>query len=338
MENDTVSVIVPVYNVEKYLDTCINSLLNQSYNKLEIILIDDGSSDDSGKLCDAFEQENSRIKVIHKENEGLGLSRNAGLKIAQGKYVTFVDSDDLLGTSAIEDLVKAADKNNADICIGGFTRINRNGEEIFEEQYTRRIALGKEKSQDVFIQMLGSLPESHKSLKMSVWNCLYRLDLIKHYNLKFVSERELISEDIIWHSEYFKYVNTSVIIDNTAYYYRENQKSLTQSYNSKRFRLSMNLYFELTKRINENNLNKEAELRNKKQLFINIRTCIAQEKSQNLKQAVKNINTITKDKDLIQIINDYPISRLELKQRTFLLMLKHRWNLALALLSKGLVI
>lgn len=257
MKDDIVSVIVPVYNVEKYLATCINSLLNQSYNNLEIILVDDGSKDASGKICDAFEKENSRIKVIHKENEGLGLSRNAGLKIAQGKYVTFVDSDDFLGTSAIEDLVKAADKNNADICIGGFTRINENGEKIFEEKYVKMVASGKEKSQDVFIQMLGSLPESHKSLKMSVWNCLYSLDLIRRYNLNFVSERELISEDIIWHSEYFKYVNTSVIIDNVAYFYRENEKSLTQSYNSNRFRLSMNLYFELTKRINEINLNKE---------------------------------------------------------------------------------
>lgn len=335
MKSDTVSVIVPVYNVESYLATCVNSLLKQTYKNLEIILVDDGSKDNSGKICELLKAKDSRIEVIHKRNEGLGLSRNAGLERAKGKYVTFVDSDDYLKPKAIEKLVEAATRNCADICIGGFTRVDNKGNELFLEKYTQQVICNKSRSKNVFARMLGSLPESHESLKMSVWNCLYSLELIKRYHLQFASERKLISEDIIWHSDYFKYVNTSVIIDSELYCYRENGNSLTKSYNSKRFKLSMDLYFELMRRIRTMGLGKEAELRNKKQFFINIRTCIAQEKNRSLKEAILDINKITSDQKLTQIISSYPISQLELKQKIFLLMLKHKLSVVLALLSRS---
>ena len=113
-----VSVIVPVYNVENYLRKCLDSVINQSYGNLEILLIDDGSTDTSGELCEEYAEKDSRVKIFHKENGGLSSARNMGLDYALGKYITFVDSDDYLAEDAIESLVASLEKYQADISIG----------------------------------------------------------------------------------------------------------------------------------------------------------------------------------------------------------------------------
>ena len=95
MEKSLISVIVPIYNVSRYLDRCMESLLHQTYKNIEIIMVDDGSPDDCGKKCDRYAAEEPRIKVIHKKNAGLGMARNSGLEIAEGEYVMFIDSDDI---------------------------------------------------------------------------------------------------------------------------------------------------------------------------------------------------------------------------------------------------
>ncbi len=118
---DLISIIVPVYNVEKYLRKCIDSIVNQTYKNLEIILVDDGSTDDSGKICDEFAEKDGRIKVIHKENGGLSSARNAGLEIAAGKYLGFVDSDDYIAQDMYESMYAAINEFDADIaCCGRY--------------------------------------------------------------------------------------------------------------------------------------------------------------------------------------------------------------------------
>ena len=116
----TVSVIVPVYNVEKYLSRCVDSLLGQTYTALEILLIDDGSTDGSGELCDAFAAKDSRIKVIHKENGGVSSARNAGLRAATGDYIGFIDSDDFFAPALYAELVSWLEQENADVSICTF--------------------------------------------------------------------------------------------------------------------------------------------------------------------------------------------------------------------------
>ena len=120
METSLVSIIIPVYNVEKYLDRCIQSVFQQSYKKLEIILIDDGSPDSCPRLCDIYGKNDKRVKVLHKKNEGLGLARNSGLALATGKYVLFIDSDDYLSEKMVEKLVYQAELMNADIVYCGY--------------------------------------------------------------------------------------------------------------------------------------------------------------------------------------------------------------------------
>ena len=103
---DSISIIVPVYNVEKYLEKCIDSILNQSYQNLEIILIDDGSTDNSGSICDEYKKKDQRVQVIHQKNQGQSSARNAGLNIAKGSYIGFVDSDDWIEQNMYEKLYK----------------------------------------------------------------------------------------------------------------------------------------------------------------------------------------------------------------------------------------
>src|SRR5699024_4494271 len=113
--SDLISVIVPVYNVEKYVRRCIDSICGQTYSNLEIILIDDGSTDSSGKICDEMAAKDGRISVIHQENKGLSQARNAGLDQAKGEYIAFVDSDDYLSLNMYECLLKSLKENNADV-------------------------------------------------------------------------------------------------------------------------------------------------------------------------------------------------------------------------------
>ena len=110
-----VSVIVPIYKVEKYLNKCVDSIINQSYKNLEIILVDDGSPDKCGEICDKYAEKDSRVKVIHKENGGLSDARNAGIDIAKGDYLLFVDSDDWITSNICEVLIKNANDNLSDI-------------------------------------------------------------------------------------------------------------------------------------------------------------------------------------------------------------------------------
>lgn len=118
--SEKVSVIIPVYNDEKYLKQCVESILTQTYTNLEIILVDDGSTDHTPEICEEYREKYDQIRVLHKKNGGVGSSRNAGLALATGEYVLFVDNDDWLEKHHIEELYKLAKENNADIAAGNF--------------------------------------------------------------------------------------------------------------------------------------------------------------------------------------------------------------------------
>ena len=114
-----ISIIVPVYNTEKYITRCINSILEQTFENWELLLIDDGSRDSSGKICDIFQKKDSRIKVIHKKNEGVSIARNLGITLSKGNYITFVDSDDWIDKDYLELMYIAIKKMNVDILVTG---------------------------------------------------------------------------------------------------------------------------------------------------------------------------------------------------------------------------
>ena len=123
MDEKLISVIVPVYNVERYLRQCIESITNQSYKNLQIILIDDGSKDNSGKICDEYAEKDKRVEVIHKENTGVSAARNTGLDNAKGEWITFVDADDWVEKNFCEILIKKATENESDCIACGYNKV-----------------------------------------------------------------------------------------------------------------------------------------------------------------------------------------------------------------------
>ena len=134
-----ISVIIPVYNAERYLSACLDSVIEQSYKNLDIILIDDGSTDNSGKICDEYSIKDKRIKVIHKKNEGVSVARNTGLDVATGKWISFVDSDDIIETDLYQNIISELEKNNPDLFIFNFYTNNEKNmlysrEEIIQDR------------------------------------------------------------------------------------------------------------------------------------------------------------------------------------------------------------
>ena len=169
--NELISIIVPVYNVQKYLDRCMNTLLNQTYKNIEIILIDDESPDSCPQMCDEYKRIDQRIKVVHKLNEGLGFARNSGLEIARGKYIIFVDSDDYVTENMCELLYQSAKKYDADVVYGGI--FYADGKNIKESKAVT-------KKLNLYCWIL--LQQSLKKKKIQLWRFQYgRLYLEKKF-------------------------------------------------------------------------------------------------------------------------------------------------------------
>lgn len=324
--NTLVTVIVPIYNVEDYLEECINSILAQTYNNLEIILVDDGSTDNSPKICDRYKLKDNRIKVVHKKNEGLGYARNSGMKVATGEFVTFVDSDDYCENKMIENLVAPIIELGADTVIGGFKRVNNEKKIIYIEKYKKKMY-----DQDVytnfFSKMLGSMPNSHDSIRMSVWNSLYSLSIIKGNSIKFPSERKLISEDLVFDEQYYSYSKKVYLTDSTDYCYRLNESSLTQTYKKNRIDTTCALY-EYMENIVANKNVTNGILRLQKQFLINLRMCISQENKKiskhNFGIQKKNIKHICNNKTVRYVVKEYPYEKLGFKQKIFFKLVKSK--------------
>lgn len=238
-----ISVIVPVYRVEKYLGRCVNSLLGQTLSDIEIILVDDGSPDGCPALCDEFAKKDGRIKVLHKENEGLGLARNSGMSLAVGEYIAFVDSDDYVKSEMYRTLYEAAQRENADIamcglcCIGGIMSAKENDVQNINcfDGYT--VFDGKEGIDRLMLDISGALPKEDQDSRYgfsSVKN-IYRKDVLEKNKIRFLSEKEVMSEDVFFLLDFLDKCECAVGVPGAFYCYCRNGQSLSKSYRSDRF-------------------------------------------------------------------------------------------------------
>lgn len=232
-----VSIIVPIYNVEKYLDRCIQSLVNQTLNDIEIILVDDGSPDNCPSMCDEYAQKDNRIKVIHKQNAGLGYARNSGLEIATGKYVAFVDSDDYVDTSMYEALYKRAETINVDVVYCGFnTEVSKNKWRESKEVNKDQLWEGNNVKEFMYNMIAsGKGVRQERLYQMSVWHAIYRRDIIINHNILFPSERDVVSEDIPFQVDFLKNANKVLYLNAHFYYYCLNETSLSSTFKKEKF-------------------------------------------------------------------------------------------------------
>ena len=239
--NYIVSVIIPVYNVEKFLHRCVDSILSQTYKNLEIILVDDGALDSSPQICDEYGYEDIRVKVVHKQNGGLASARNAGLKVANGDYVLFVDSDDWIKNNTVEDLLNIAVKNKVDFVrfipvSAGYpdrpdgTPINFGTEDFMEEGL-----YNKEKMiRDIYPKLFVT-PQLTMGPIVAAWRSLYNRKFLINNNLYFdeevkYSEDAIFSAKVVYNSNKFYYIKG-------GYYYNYfyNTSSITKSFKKDRW-------------------------------------------------------------------------------------------------------
>lgn len=209
---EKVSIIVPVYNVEKYLSEAINSVIEQTYKNIEILLIDDGSTDNSGKICDMYLEKDARIKVFHQENKGLSGARNTGLKNATGKYIMFLDSDDKFELNACELLYNAIEETKADYVIANYINIDEDGTKWENPVFS------KEKYQS-FKLSIKDYEKSFYIMNSGVWNKIFRKSFIDSLDLKFVER--LPAEDAIFTTYCFIKSENVYYIPDIVYQYRQ---------------------------------------------------------------------------------------------------------------------
>lgn len=338
---ELVSVIVPVYNVEKYLDKCVNSIVRQSYEKLEIILVDDGSKDTSGMLCDRWKQMDSRIRVIHKQNEGLGFARNSGLDIANGDYVMYIDSDDYIAQDMIEILINKSKETNSDTVYCGLTRVFIDGTEgSMPLIYDNRSFAGRKIITDILLEMIGSKPQDGEDSNffMSVWHAIYSMDIIRKHNIRFVSERQIMCEDIMYHIDYLRYAKKVTCIKDCLYYYRVNPKSLSQVYDATRFERQKVLSRAIIDALDEFVDSKDYLVREQRRFLGGARMQIQSIVASKEKDKVGLIHSICRDRDIKEILNVYPYRENPFKHQIFNWAMKHDYSVVLLLLSKMILI
>ena len=228
--NLQLSIIVPVYNVEKYLQRCMESLLTQNISNYEIILVDDGSKDKSSEICDEYASKYSFVHVIHKENEGLGYARNSGLAVAKGKYVSFVDSDDTVSSEHFRELLRVAEKYHADACLGGMTDVYETHEVVSRHPFAGRVFNKQEVMEILLPSMLGYDEYGQNYSGMSVCIGIFCREIIEQNSIRFCSEREYISEDVIFDIEFMSHSHIVAINELAGYNYYHNVGTLTTKY------------------------------------------------------------------------------------------------------------
>ena len=293
-----ISVIVPIYNVEKYLPICIESIINQTYKNLEIILVNDGSTDNCRKICDKYARKDNRIKVIHKENGGLSDARNVGMEYATGDYIYFIDSDDYIDIKTIEILYKNLKKYNADISMSRFIRTNNNN--FRSDLSNEKIKLySNVESLNMLYNKEFTFHENY-ALFICAWNKLYKKELLEgiQYPIGKLYEDGATTYKILY--------KASLIVCSSLqlYYYYQREESIsrkkfdeTRFHRMDAFKGQMNFYKEKNlKQIYYNCLNTYLNmiieyyyLADKHPNCEKIRKYLRREFNKELKQAKKNV-------------------------------------------------
>lgn len=222
-----ISVVVPVYNVEKYLDECLNSIINQTFSDIEIICINDGSTDSSLDILNDYSKKDDRIKIINQKNKGLGATRNKGIDLAKGKYIFFIDSDDYIELNALFELHNLCEKKGLDFVICRVKNYDEENNEFFTSEYFDMPVLAKTVGDNVF--NYNDIKDILPRINVVAWNKLYNLNFIKKTNARF-SEKFIFEDNVFFWKLLFNAKNI-YFYQKYLYIYRRRNLSITSSGN-----------------------------------------------------------------------------------------------------------
>ncbi len=336
-----VSVIVPICDADTKVCRCINSLINQTLSQIEIILIDDGSTDDSPKMCDEYAKRYPFITVIHKDRAGKGYAKNSGLEVATGEYVAFVDARDYLDGTALLDAYNKAKEYNVDYVRFGFQKIDEQGTPVKKAKssplpeglYDRENIRNK-----ILLQLFGRLPYETKERFVESFCCgLYKRSVLVDNDIKFLSERDIVDEDLIFNVLFMQYINTAYVIDSAPYYktVRVNSK---KPYRNDLFEKCLQLYTTLLELLKRTGYYDVGRLRVNRTFLIMSNNCIRHElmNNPNKKQAKENVTKILNNQLLKDLLVAYPIKQMPLKYRFGYTIVKKRNRFLIALFKNKL--
>jgi glycosyltransferase involved in cell wall biosynthesis len=319
-----VSVIIPVYNVEKYLHRCVESILNQTFQDFEIILINDGSKDRSGQICDEYAQKDNRVTVIHKDNARVAAARNDGIKLARGKYISFIDSDDWIEPDMYKEMVYRAEKMELDFIMCDYKRKSSH----YEENCTQPIRAGLYSKEDIRKELYNCLimfDHIEFSPTISNWVCLFNLKFLKKNNLFYDAdihycEDSIFGSKVMYHSTSFYYMK-----GHHYYNYFYNPNSTTNTYNEKKW----NSYLKINERL-INYFGKVAEYDFSRQIKINMLyftlNALGQIKYSGATgdRKIEMIKNIMNHPKVIDIFNNFTIPNVPWKMKVHILLIKYK--------------
>ena len=339
--NPKLSIVIPCYNVEKYLDRCIESIVKQTIKDIEIILVNDNSSDLTAEICDKWTKKDSRIKVVHKsQNEGLGMACNSGIDLAIGEYIAFCDSDDYVDSDMYKSMYNAAKEYNADAVFTGIKSVDQSGNISPMNDYPELKIVSNSKDMHSFIKdMIASAPEDtiERHIAMSAKIVLYKRNIINDNKLRFVSERKLICEDLIWNIDFLNHCSNIVALPNTYYYYYCNTNSLSKKIRTDRFIFFKYLRTELyDKCINHYKMPIDTKTRIDRMFIGYSRFYILNLIKSNLpaKEKKNILSSISDDVVWKELLDCYPIYRMPLVHRILLYLIIYNCYRILLVITK----
>ena len=338
MSQPKISIIVPVYNVEKYLERCVDSLRRQTIQDIEIILVDDSSTDSSLELCNRMAAEDSRIKVIHKVNEGAGMARNAAFAVASGKYVGFVDSDDYVEPDMFETLYNKAEEHGSDLVMSGVLFVDGNtfsekGERVLKTYFDRDTHFEtKDELKILRMGIVGAAPDDPDDSKygMSIWKNLFRRDVITQNGITFKSEREMLSEDALFMIDFISCISKATGIADAFYNYCRNGESISKSYKKDKFEKSLVFVSEVEKRFKTDISPEDYQIYIYRFWQAMCRVICSQEIMHATDTGISYTDLRKRLKDVcthdltVKVLKAYPIGKLPVKQRVFAYGMKYR--------------
>ena len=338
-----ISVIIPVYKVEPYIRQCLNSVVNQTYTNLEIIIIDDGSPDNCGEICDEYERKDNRIQVIHKENGGLSAARNDGLRHATGEWISFVDSDDWCELDMYEKAIVKGEESNADIVIFSLYHETMKGQRRVHSFSSDFITSDKK----IISQMqLSALDSKYAPLSTSKewgqglpWDKLFKRALIVDNHL-FFAENVKANEDVIFNIHAFQYAEKIAFIDLPLYHWRMNPTSIGHKYTPDRVEIDREIYKELNAIGRKYNLSEEYyQAVNIKMvhntIYLGARCFFNKNNKKKLIQKIKSMNTILHEEPIFTVFEKVDRKKLG-KLGKFVTISRHHNIILIYLANKAL--
>lgn len=302
-----ISIVIPIYNVEQYLSRCLDSVINQTYKNMEIILVNDGSKDNSLEVCKDYQKKDSRIIIIDKINEGVSIARNTGIEAATGKYIGFVDPDDWIEPDMYENMYNTIEKHKCSIAFCNYFK-DRKSRRTFKKIKVKKNVLGKlDIINELIANMIGIediLPQYYNVMG-SVWRCLYKREFLNNFEVRF-KPGITIMEDLLFNIQALIYCDKVCIDHGYYYHYMINKTSSLHTYNEKMWRDNVEVHNALEEILKDAEL--DEYLRNRlDSRYIAMAACAVGNEvyrsNMKLSQKMKVARYIMNDKKLKEVLN-----------------------------------